>query len=207
MDVVDMTWTRLRYLRTAHRIAAVDDSPFPASIRYRLGIRHPHLSGDDIRLVESAARQWFRLVARRPRAALSMPSVVVDDLWREFALHAREYSAFCDAAFGRPLPYRPRAATVDPATTSLLVATLGHARRDEGCGATDLPLLFRVDQGLRIRDGNCYLADCGGRGECFRAPGLICLHHLNGLGKRPEPPGIRGDPPFDDGLISYGGGA
>jgi hypothetical protein len=205
-----MTWTRLVHHRTAHRIAAVDDLPFPSSTRHRLQNQHPHLSGDDFRVVEAATRQWFRLVARHPKATLSMPSVVVDALWREWARHERDYAAFCDAAFGHALPHRPEPAmAADTANTTRipgLLATLDHARQDEGCGATDLPLLFRVDQSLRIRDGNRYLADCGGRGECFQAPGLICLQHLAGPGRGPTTRGIR-DPSIYDGLQGYAGGA
>jgi hypothetical protein len=175
---------------------------FPAGGRQLLGNRHPHLSVDDIRLVEAATRQWFRLVARNPRARLSMPSVVADDLWRELTLHARDYAVFCDAAFGRLLEHERK-----PARSPLLQATLGYARRDEGCGPTDLPLLFRVDRILEIRDGNRYLADCGGRGECFQASGQICLQHLAGPGKRLTYGGIRGDPSFIVGTHGYDGGA
>jgi hypothetical protein len=204
-----MIWTTLRDRRAAHRIGTVDDLQFPASGRQRLGNRHPHLSGDGIRIVEASTRQWFRLVARHPRAKLSMPSVVVDDLWQELTLHARDYAAFCDAAFGRLLHYPPGSAmganTAEASRTPLLLATLSHARLDEGCGQTDLPLLFRVDQELGIRDGNRYLADCGGRGECFRVPGVICLQHVGGWGKRPRARGIRGDLLAYD--YGYAGGA
>jgi hypothetical protein len=206
-----MIWTRLRDHRTAQRIAAVDDSPFPASGRQRLGNQHPHLSDDDIRQVEAATRQWFRLVARHPRATLTMPSVVVHDFWYELTLHTRDYAAFCDAAFGRSLPHqREPAVAADTANTNrarVLLATLGYARRDEGSSPTALPLLFRVDESLRIPNGNRYLADCGGRGQCFQAPSLICLQHLAGPGKRPGPRGIRGDLPFHDGRLGNAGGA
>jgi hypothetical protein len=206
-----MMWTTLRNHRIAQRIAAVDDSQFPASGRLRVGNQHPHLSGDDIHLVEAATRQWFRLVARHPRAKLSMPSMVVDDLWQDMTRHARDYAAFCDVAFGHLLHHQPGPAmasdTANANHISSLLATLSYARRDEGCSPTALPLLFRVDKILSIRDGNCYLANCGGRGECFRAPGLICLQHLGGLGKRRRPRGIRGDLPFNEGRYGYAGGA
>ena len=134
-----------------------------------------------------------------------MPSAVVDDLWQELGLHARDYAAFCDAAFGRHLPHQPGSAmSAEAANTnraSLLLATLSYARRDESCGPTDLPLLFRVDHHLRIRDGNRYLADCGGRGDCFRVPGLVCLQHLEGTGKRSV---VRGYRAFSDGRHAYG---
>ncbi|MCG5439131.1 hypothetical protein [Micromonospora foliorum] len=189
----------------------MSDLRFPASGRQHLRNRHPHLSDDDLVLVETATRQWFRIIARQPNTKLSMPSVVVDDLWQELTLHAQDYATFCDAAFGR-LPHpQPRSATGGDTTDAdrrpLLLTTLSHGRRDEGCGPTGLPLLFRVDQELRVHDGNRYLADCGGRGECFPVSGRVCLQHLAGPGKRPRTPGIRGDLPFNDGRHGYAGGA
>ncbi|WP_328654289.1 hypothetical protein OG598_10840 [Micromonospora sp. NBC_00330] len=189
----------------------MSDLRFPASGRHHLRNRYPHLSDDDIVLVETATRQWFRIIARQPNAKLAMPSVVVDGLWQELTLHARDYATFCDAAFGRSTHHRPTSATSGDTTDAdrgpLLLATLGHGRRDEGCGPTGLPLLFRVDQELDIQDGNRYLADCGGRGECFPVSGRVCLQHLAGPGKRPKPRGIRGDLPFLDGRHGYAGGA
>ncbi|MFJ6169352.1 hypothetical protein ACIQH6_29840 [Micromonospora orduensis] len=189
----------------------MSDLQFPASGREHLRNRHPHLSDDDLVLVETATRQWFRLIARQPGAKLSMPSVAVNDLWQELTLHAQDYAAFCDAAFGGLPHHQSMSATSGDTTNAnrdaLLLATLNHARRDEGCGPTDLPLLFRVDQELGVRDGNRYLADCGGRGECFPVANRVCLQHLAGPGKRPRPRGIRGDLPFNDGRHGYAGGA
>lgn len=201
-----MNWTRFGERRSTHRIAAVDELRFPASGRQRLTNQHDHLSGDDVQLVEAATRQWFRLVARHRKASLVVPSLVVDDLWRELAVHVRDYATFCEAAFGRLLSHPPRQ-TAGSGSAASLLATLGHARRDEGAGPTALPLLFRVDDELRIRDGNRYLADCGGRGQCFQVRGLICLQHVGGPGKRLSAAGIRGDLPFYDGRHGYAGGA
>jgi hypothetical protein len=202
-----MIWTRLTNRRSARRVAAVDDLRFPASGRQRLANQHHHLSDDDIRLVEAATRQWFRLVARHPKATLVVPSSVVDDLWQELALHVREYATFCDVAFGRTLSPPPRqAAVADPQRAGALLATLGYARRDDGSGPTALPLLFRVDEDLHIRGGRRYLADCGGRGECFQVAGMVCLQHVGGTGKRLRAGGIRGDLPFHDGRYGYAGG-
>jgi hypothetical protein len=203
-----MIWTRLRRYRAVHRIAIVNDLQFPVSGRQHLANRHPHLSGDDIRLVEAATRQWFRLVAGRRGPKLSMPSVAADDLWQEFALHARDYAAFCDAAFGREPRPQPGAAVSTAATDTDLTRlriTLDDARQDEGCLPPALPLLFRLDQSLRIQRGNYYLADCGGRGECFEVTGLICLQHLTGPGRLKTPRGVRGNSPTShDGQYSDG---
>ncbi|GLI01824.1 glycine-rich domain-containing protein [Phytohabitans aurantiacus] len=197
-----MIWKRLTKIRSARRVAVVDDLQFSAGGRQRLTNKHHNLSGDDIRLVEGATRQWFRIVARHPRATLSMPSLVVADLWSELALDAREYAAFCDAAFGRRLTPASR-----QTTAAGTLATLRYGRQDENCGPTALPLLFRVDHSLAIQDGLSYLADCGGRGECFQVRGMICLQHIGGPGKRLRVGGIRGDLPFHDSRYGYAGGA
>ncbi|PYC66003.1 hypothetical protein C7C45_26975 [Micromonospora arborensis] len=206
-----MNWTKFRSDRTPRRLRAVSNLQFPASGRQHLRNQYPHLKDDDIVLVETATRQWFRIIARQPSAKLAMPSVVVDDLWQALTRHAEDYATFCDAAFGRLLPHQPRSATSGDTTQAkrslLLLATLSYGRRDEDCGPTGLPLLFRVDQELRIPNGNRYLADCGGRGECFRVSNRVCLQHLEGPGKRPKPRGIRGDLPFNDGRHGYAGGA
>jgi hypothetical protein len=88
----------------------------------------------------------------------------------------------------------------------LLLTTLGYARRDEACGPTALPLLFRVDEDLRIQDGNRYLAGCGGRGECFEVRGMVCLQHLAGPGKKRPRAGTRGGLPSYDDRYGYAGG-
>jgi hypothetical protein len=184
-----MVWTRLNDHRVARRITVVNGFEFPASVRQRFGWQHPELDADQIRVVETATRQWFRLVAGHRKAKLSMPSTVVDALWHELVLHTREYAAFCQAAFGRFLHHQPESAMSGEAAaanrTTRLLATLDLARRDEGCGAKELPLLFRVDQDLDVPGGRRYLADCGGRGECYEVPGMVCLQHLVGFGKQP----------------------
>jgi hypothetical protein len=190
MEAAVMAWTRLIKPRATHRITVVDGFQFPAGARQRLGQQHLELGDADIGLIEAAARQWFRLFARRPTATLAMPSVAVDDLWHELVLHTRDYDAFCHAAFGHPLHPGPRLTAVPGGVadrSAALLATLQLARQDENCAPTDLPLLFRVDQKLGVRGGRRYLADCGGRGLCYGASAMVCLQHLLGPGDRPRP--------------------
>lgn len=182
-----MTWTRGGRSSKTRRLAVVDAYNFPSSVRQRFAAEHRDLSAVQITLVEAATRQWFRLGVRRPKATLSMPSVVVDDLWHELVLHTRDYAQFCEAAFGRFLHHMPESA-MDPAAaaanrSSQLAATLRLAQQDEGCRADALPLLFRVDQELDVAQRRRYLADCGGRGQCYEDRNMVCLQHLGGVGK------------------------
>jgi hypothetical protein len=188
-----MGWTRLLDQGKDRRTAVIDAFQFPSSVRQRFASQHAALAAHDIAMVEAATRQWFRLAARHPRAKLSMPSVVVDDLWHELVLHTREYEAFCQAAFGRFLHHVPESAMASPEAaadrSTQLLATFELARQDEGCGPGELPVLFRVDQRLPVDGGRRYLADCGGRGQCHELRGTVCLQHLTGPGKAGPRPG------------------
>jgi hypothetical protein len=176
-----MTWTRDR----SKQVAAVDAFAFPSGLRQRLALRHEELSSAGIDQVEAATRQWFRLAARTPKAKVSLPSATVDTFWQELALHTHDYAAFCDAAFGRLLPY---AAMPAVGAASHLQATLRLAQEDESCASDRLPLLFRVDVSSGLHGARHYLADCGGRGFCYEQTSTICVQHLAGPGRT-----IRGD--------------
>jgi hypothetical protein len=162
------------------RLAAADTFPFPGGLRQRFAYRHTELTSDGLRSVEAGTRQWFRLGARHPRARLAMPSVIVGEYTREFALHYRDYTEFCTAVLGHPLP--PEAVTTDQ---SRLGITFRLAQEDEVGAPGSLPLLFRVDRELAVVGGRYYLADCGGRGTCYELKDTICLQHLGGLGRKP----------------------
>lgn len=129
--------------RAARRVAAVDAYEFPSSVRQRMRLKHPDLGIENTALVESALRQWFRILARRPSARPAMPSMSVDDMWHELLLHTRDYAAFCDAAFGHFLHHEPESAmTPDQVLANrsdLLLVTLRLARQDENCGPDVLP--------------------------------------------------------------------
>jgi hypothetical protein len=175
-----MTVLRLRGRGIGRRVAFIDGYEFPGSVRGRFGLKHESLSADEVRIVEAGARQWFRLAARHPKSRLAMASVVVDDLWHEMLLHTRDYAEFCDAAFGGFLHHTPESA-MSPAA---LAGTYRLALRDEPDAPGRLPLLFRVDGELGIAGGRRYLADCGGRGQCYEMPGSLCLQHADGPGRK-----------------------
>jgi hypothetical protein len=189
--------------RTQDRSRIVDGYLFPSSVRQRFAQEHETMSAADIATVEAAARQWFRLAARHRKVKLSMPSVIVDDYWHEMVLHTRDYAEFCDTAVGRFLHHVPESAMsagdASANRKSTLRQTFKLAQEDEGVEATRLPLLFRVDRDLAVEGGRRYLADCGGRGQCYGMTGSVCLQHVDGVGRKPggpwkETPASPGDP-------------
>ncbi|MEV6636594.1 hypothetical protein AB0M54_38235 [Actinoplanes sp. NPDC051470] len=184
------------------RVAAVDDYVFPTGVRQRLAASRPGLTDAHLTMVEDAARQWFRLHARHPRGARSMPSVLVADWWREFVRHEREYAEFIAAAVGRPVPHAEAAGGVESGGTGHELAVTYRQAREEP--ADGLPLLFRVDKSVDVPDARRYLADCGGRGQCWTVPGAVCLQHLDGPGRATGGKGPYSTPP-PPGWVSSGG--
>jgi hypothetical protein len=169
----------------AARLARVDEYVFPGPVIERFGHEHPDVHPEDSALVEDAARQWFRLLARRPQRPLAMPSRAVADFWLAF-LHAESaYRQFCEDALGGFVPHRPppSAPGEDVADGPGLLRTLEAAQRDEPDAPHGLPWLFRVDARVKILNGRRYLATCGGGRECYSVAGTVCLHHVPGAGK------------------------
>src|SRR4051812_44761189 len=93
--------------QTAARVEVVDRHQFPDAVADRFRGEHPEVHPEDRALVEAAARQWFRLIAREPRRSFALPSRAVSDWWLAF-LHAEDaYRQFCEDAIGRYVPHRP----------------------------------------------------------------------------------------------------
>jgi hypothetical protein len=164
----------------ALRVSAVDDYVFPGSVVERFGTQHPEVHPEDVALVEAAARQWFRLFARKPRSSLALPSRAVSDLWLSF-VHAEDaYRLFCQDAFGAFLPHRPPPSGPDEGVADGmgLQRTLTAARQDEPDAPSGLPSLFRVDATVQILNARRYIPACGGEAECYVASGAVCLKHV-----------------------------
>ncbi len=121
---------------------------------------HPALTEKDEFLVARALRSFFLVHLRTAPAGIGMPSRVVDDLWHEFILDTREYSTFCEQAFGAYFHHIPAAKMVPGVSRDTgMRRTWRHACLEENIDPkqpTRLPLLFAIDQKLAIVDGNVY---------------------------------------------------
>ena len=76
-----------------------------------------------------------------------MPSKAVDEAWHEMILMTREYTWFCQQAFGHYLHHSPES-TLDVSMDVLLAETIGLVDKH------DLPMvLFTADTDARLEDG------------------------------------------------------
>ncbi len=150
---------RVRYarLKREHFIRAY---VFPASLLTKLNKHHTHLAEKDHFLVARALREFFLVRIRARSAFIGMPSKVVDDLWHEFILDTRAYAKFCNQAFGEFFHHVPASAT--PKGTDIsesLRIAWRYACLEENINPnrpTRLPLLFAIDEKLKIEDGQRY---------------------------------------------------
>jgi hypothetical protein len=120
---------------------------------------YPFLEKRDLFLVARALRSYFLLHARA-QSVIGMPSRIVDVLWHEFILDTRAYHAFCRQAFGTYFHHLPASkATAADSSDAAMRTTWRLACLEENIdprAATRLPLLFAIDEKLKIPDGNRY---------------------------------------------------
>ncbi len=130
---------------------------FPRHVLAELHRQYPDVRKHHLPLIESALREFFLGYIHAGYREVAMPSRIVDELWRRFALDTRGYADFCRRAFGRTLPYAPPITISDRYEDNVrLRRTWWHV-----CDLYDLdpnhplrlPLLFAIDAKLKIADG------------------------------------------------------
>lgn len=139
------TFSRLRRTARRHFITDYEYAPdFVKKLQDELGDRATAL-----RALEGLDA-WFIACLYAEGRMIGMPSKVVDVAWHEFILRTREYTAFCQRAFGAYLHHAPDS-TMRVSADSLLPATLEMVDRH------DIPLaLFTADQDTGWDDGCLY---------------------------------------------------
>lgn len=136
---------------------------FPLVFENRLADALPALDRGQRDQVLEHLRAWFVILTARPREQFGLPSRAVDVAWHEFILLTREYTSFCERAFGRYLHHEPDGRGV--AAAEAAKARLGStwlAARDPAVIATLTGLglsgalaagLFDLDRQLGLAHG------------------------------------------------------
>lgn len=156
---------RYRRYHQQKRLDRIDDYRFHPAILRKVHKRYPHLQEDQLVLVETALRDYFKMCLLAGRRAVAMPSQAVDVAWHEFILFTRSYEEFCQQNFGRFLHHTPTEAMTNAAETvpdSIRRAwRLACALNEQHPAITHpTPLIFALDLQLAIPDGFRYLPNC-----------------------------------------------
>lgn len=171
-------WRRHRQQQQTEALAAYRFHP---AIRKRVQRQYPHLGEQDLLLVEQALRDFFRMNQLAGRRQVAMPSQVVDVAWHEFILFTRLYQQFCQHSFGRFLHHTPTEVMASPTHAQ---QSIRHAWR-LACALTRqspsrplvIPLIFAIDEQLKIADGFQYRPNCSDNID--GSIGSYCTTHIN----------------------------
>ncbi len=139
---------------------------FPKGLLTKLGTSRPGIGIKEQQLVARGLRQFFLAHLKSGRKFVSMPSQIADDLWHEFILYTRDYEKFCKRAFGKFLHHTPAVAlSADKQNNTGLRRVWRHACLEDNINPltpTRLPLLFALDEKLKVEGGFRYTTDCSG---------------------------------------------
>ena len=142
----------------------IESYAWSAAIRDRFARQHSELDDSQQQQVWETLRDYFAMCHAARGASVAMPSRIVDDAWHTFLLFTREYSEFCQRAFGRDLHHAPHEPLQTPgplkSSSSSRHKEMGNAWRlackREGLDpatAPRLPRIFAIDAQLNIKDG------------------------------------------------------
>lgn len=155
---VPLLWWGHRRRQRSQRELFIQEFEFPKSVLSKFRQHYPALTEADLYRVQQGLRQFFLIHLATHPLPIGMPSKVVDDLWHEFILDTRAYRSFCDMAFGHFFHHVPAGTVASGEHVSQdLRRTWREACKLDGLSiatTASLPLLFVLDQQLRVPDGN-----------------------------------------------------
>jgi hypothetical protein len=140
---------------------------FPYGLRRKVAARLCLDKPDAIEDVLLGLKDYLALCLEARGMVLGMPSKAVDAAWHEFILYTRDYTYFCERAFGNYLHHIPND---EPSTDDDFYSGVGRAWMDLGrtwilsCIRADtdpkqptaIPRLFAIDAELGLPDGEVF---------------------------------------------------
>ncbi|UFH59043.1 glycine-rich domain-containing protein [Sulfurovum mangrovi] len=149
--------------RQKKQLVYIKNYIFPDRIKLKLKEQYQHLTNEEIDKVLFALRDYFSIANKANGKTVAMPSKVVDTAWHEFIIFTKVYKTFSQKAFGRFFHHIPtESIEAKESVDDTLKLTWKLACLHENIMPTDpdkLPLLFAIDELLKIEDGNIYSLD------------------------------------------------
>jgi hypothetical protein len=138
-------------MRRKGRRRFIESYEFPAALRTKLIGELGSAHRAEIAL--DGLRSWYLACLYADNRLIGMPSKAVDKAWHEMILMTREYTYFCERAFGRYLHHSPDSTLTNVGMDEITAETLGIV------DANALPMvLFTADQDAGLDDGYIWKA-------------------------------------------------
>jgi hypothetical protein len=190
----------------------IDTYDFPTGLKSRFAAERPALDVKQQELVFEALRNYFLVCHFAGKNMVSMPSQIVDDAWHQFILFTRDYNDFCAKAFARYLHHTPAEAMQAKTTAQEGIKRAWRLScKLEGINASapyKLPLLFAIDDLLKVENGFIYSLNCLATGRTdYCATHIGCSSGCGGdSGSSSDTGSDSGDGGGSDGGGGCGGG-
>ena len=190
------------------RLAFIETYRFPEAVQARFGAEQPDFDDAERGQVFEALKDYFAICAADPAHRAGMPSRIVDEAWHTFILFTREYSDFCEHAFGGYLHHAPASAA---GNDDDLRHTWRVACARENIPVTNpprLPRLFGIDRELAVPGSRYYAlneTDADRTRQMMGANATISLAMAFGLLESWNDPIFRDMPPHHE-IGAFGGG-
>ncbi len=137
-------------MRRKGRRRFIETYEFPPALHSKLVEELGSAHQADVAL--DGLRGWYLACLYADGRLIGMPSHAVDEAWHEMILMTREYTAFCERAFGRYLHHNPDS-TLSVSMDSIVIETLAIV------DAHDLPMtLFTADDDAGLDFGYIWAA-------------------------------------------------
>lgn len=137
---------------------------FSPGLKSKFAKTREHLSSEQQEMVFNALKDYFLICYQADKKMVSMPSQIVDEAWHEFILFTQDYADFCSQFFDRFLHHTPAEAMAGPnqANSGIQLAwQLACAKENINFRQPKrLPLLFAIDDLLKIENGFYYSLNC-----------------------------------------------
>src|SRR5581483_6206582 len=133
---------------------------FPSGLRSKLTAHLPGVTEQRIEDVLLGLKEYFALYLDAEGFKLGMPSKAVDAAWHEFILYTRDYTAFCERAFGfylHHIPDDPQSPSYDP-IRDLGRTWIWHCIQngEDPRFPREVPRLFAIDADLGLTEARIY---------------------------------------------------
>jgi len=177
--IVFFIWQRK--VKFKQRLNYIDHYIFHQGIRQKVLKKHPNLTDEQLNQVFIALKDFFKICLLAKKNRVAMPSRVVDDAWHEFILSTYLYQKFCQRALGRFLHHTPTEVMMTPTSAQESIKRAWRlscaSHHIDPKHPQSLPLLFKIDHGLNIKNGFIYYLDCKNTaGE--KTGNTYCVSHI-----------------------------
>ncbi len=175
-------WIVWLEVKGTKQLLFIESYRFPVAIKHKIKKKYPHLVDKEISRVLEGLRTYFYICNQAGGKTVAMPSQAVDVAWHEFILFTKSYEQFSQQGFGQFLHHTPTEAMTSETSAQEGIKRawrLSCAKEDiSPSSPKKLPLLFGMDDEMKIKDGFIYHLNCKNQTRKDSSGSPYCAGHI-----------------------------